>query len=964
MKKITLKLDLIRYYRILRSAFVIFSFLAFNNIALADELITAAATGTNTTNISTYTEIVSVDIDVTNVTKVLVYATFTSQSTQNETVRRTLTFQLSDNAETPNTSNEIIRHLAKSREGDYGIGTLFYIFDVTGSPTTRTYTLKHKVDRAKNTETSATIVVMALNTDVNPYPTLNTDMRAITTAVTSTSASFEVVAGLTTNAIPLPVTGGFLVAASINCYSDGTSLGEWGLQMQKDGGDYSGIGNSIQRSIATTDDYGIITLLTLLPDQPSGDYNFQVVHKKVSGSSNIITFNTTLVAVALGYENEQGGRSFAVNTNTTGSVGPTSATSAEAALTLSSVIAKGTSVLLLSQFGTQASNATTASFSLTHTGTGGAVSSNIMQRYSSGIDDRGAGGTTGLVTGLTADQVYDFTINHWTSASSITTTNIMLGAIQLTDIESPGYWTGATDNDWAKTTNWYDGVLPASSTNITLYDAINDPIVSTSDATCNNLDIITGNLTISSSGDLRVSGTLTNTDNTKLVIQSTSESLTGSLIHASGIPNATIERYIPQNGWHLVTPVTIPTTANEFYLGAANRTWFAELDESTNVYSYITDEYVPLNRAKGYSYWIDIAQGAQTIEFTGTLISEDVVAPLTKSTSPGKGWNLIGNPFPSAIDWTGVTAGISTGTAYVWDNSSSGYLYSITGNGINPAPNVGTLPDDIIPLGQGFLVQATSTGDFTIPKSSKTHNTASFIKSTNDVDNKASQFVRIDLDGGHYGNTVFIGFPENGTGSFDTSGDATKLYSSTENIQFFALENNDELCVNANSPLTEDENKTVPLNLVQITDGDYIMGFSDLDQLQNADIILEDLKTGITQDIHENPAYPFNGLSGDNPERFLLHFTWSPNDINENIEDISSSMQIYSFGNEVYIRSKDEAINQSGLVFVYDLMGRELSQHRITGYELVKFHINTSNSYVVVKVVKGNLIKTQSMFIK
>ena len=141
------------------------------------------------------------------------------------------------------------------------------------------------------------------------------------------------------------------------------------------------------------------------------------------------------------------------------------------------------------------------------------------------------------------------------------------------------------------------------------------------------------------------------------------------------------------------------------------------------------------------------------------------------------------------------------------------------------------------------------------------------------------------------------------------------------------------------------------------------MEFSDLDQLQNTEITLEDIKTGTTQDIRENPVYTFNASNIDNPERFLLHFAWAPNGI-EDIKDASSNMQIYSFGNEIYIRSKDEAINQGGDVFVYDLVGRELFQHRITGSELIKFPVNISNSYIVVKVVKQSSTKIQKIFIK
>ena len=51
-------------------------------------------------------------------------------------------------------------------------------------------------------------------------------------------------------------------------------------------------------------------------------------------------------------------------------------------------------------------------------------------------------------------------------------------------------------------------------------------------------------------------------------------------------------------------------------------------------------------------------------------------------------------------------------------------------------------------------------------------------------------------------------------------------------------------------------------------------------------------------------------------------------------------------------------------VFVYDLMGRELVQKEIEGSELIKFPVNTSNNYVVVKVVKESSTEIQKVYIK
>lgn len=133
--------------------------------------------------------------------------------------------------------------------------------------------------------------------------------------------------------------------------------------------------------------------------------------------------------------------------------------------------------------------------------------------------------------------------------------------------------------------------------------------------------------------------------------------------------------------------------------------------------------------------------------------------------------------------------------------------------------------------------------------------------------------------------------------------------------------------------------------------------------MQDVKIVLEDVFTGSIQDLTLYPTYYFIASKEDNPERFILHFMYSPDEIGEDFEH-ESEIQIYSYGKQVYIRSSKEAINQNGNVLVYDLMGRKIVQQQISRGELIKLNINTTNNYVIVKVVKEGFIKTEKVFIK
>jgi uncharacterized repeat protein (TIGR01451 family)/gliding motility-associated-like protein len=71
-------------------------------------------------------------------------------------------------------------------------------------------------------------------------------------------------------------------------------------------------------------------------------------------------------------------------------------------------------------------------------------------------------------------------------------------------------WTGATSTDWHVGTNWSSGLVPTSTTSVTIPSGGNQPIIGAA-AGCSNVNILTGaSLTISGSNTLTVSGNWTN----------------------------------------------------------------------------------------------------------------------------------------------------------------------------------------------------------------------------------------------------------------------------------------------------------------------------------------------------------------------------------------------------------------------------------------------------------------------
>lgn len=135
-----------------------------------------------------------------------------------------------------------------------------------------------------------------------------------------------------------------------------------------------------------------------------------------------------------------------------------------------------------------------------------------------------------------------------------------------------------------------------------------------------------------------------------------------------------------------------------------------------------------LATGRGYNLLIRNELGSPTMTLVGTVNSFPSLTalPITYTTTAGgpveDGWNFVGNPFPSAIDWDapGWSKNLLQGnTISVWDPTTSGYL---TWNGVS-----GSLGNGRIASGQGFWVKATGVGaSLSISEAAKTSTSTVF----------------------------------------------------------------------------------------------------------------------------------------------------------------------------------------------------------------------------------------------
>jgi len=485
--------------------------------------------------------------------------------------------------------------------------------------------------------------------------------------------------------------------------------------------------------------------------------------------------------------------------------------------------------------------------------------------------------------------------------------------IYITDVTNGSVLGGYVSNSistgsWATSTNWSLGVVPNAYHNVNV--TAGGTVTIGADAVCNNLNIANG-------GQLTLNTGKTLTDNGNFTIASGGSFIQNGTLAVTG--TTTVKRDIAANEWHLIS-APISDALSGMFVGKYLQTH----SESTNEYTDIESLTEPLTPMKGFAVWN--ASGF-TANYVGTLNTGNQSIATTKD---GEGWNLVGNPYPSAIDWNAASGWTKTNvnaTTYLHVNSSTW----ATWNG-STGTNGGS---QYIAPGQGFFVEATGAGTLAMTDAVRVHNPVSFFKNT------VNNLVRLQVSGNGYTDDAVVYFVPEATAEFDGQYDAHKLFGDVaEAAQIYTL-GSSPLAINALP-----ETNSVPVGIHAGASGTYTIAATEVNDIQA--ITLKDNQTGISTNLLAN-SYSFSFTPGENEQRFTLYF--SPLSINEVENPLAS---IYSNQNTLYVDLKSLT---KGDIYVYNLAGQLVTSASANqGMNMIRL-TNTGNYIVKVIAPKTTLVK-------
>ena len=567
---------------------------------------------------------------------------------------------------------------------------------------------------------------------------------------------------------------------------------------------------------------------------------------------------------------------------------------------------------------------TSVTFTATTTGT---VAPSAIQWYKNNVNTTMTGTTYTYNTPAQGDVIK--AVIAQVSCSSGATSNVLTMYIYVANT-----WLGTTNgtNNWNTASNWSLGIVPLYYHDVTIPGTVTYMPTIAATGTCHNFTLANNATFIDNNAYLYIGGAL-----------EADRSVTTGKWHFMGSPLKGSYGY----AFSSQNPDNISQGDTVIYLYKYN--------EPTGVYSAIAiGNQEMVTPGKGYEVWITNAGiTAGTIKLRGVYSSQfqslnDTLALTCTAPYATHGWNLVGNPFPSAIDVTNSGSWTQTNMNAVietWDPVGKVYNYK-SGTGIT------TLPGNLIPAYQGFFVSANGASPkMIIPTSAKTHGGTFFKASIADV-------LDLKVNGNNYQDETFINFNSNATEGFDGGYDVEKLFGDTEVPQFYSIISGVNLAVNVLPAINT--NEVVQMGFSVTVAGTYTISASELSSFAaGTTILLEDTKLSTFTDLNAQPVYSFSADANDNVNRFKVHFG-APNGINNN--NGNGGINIYSNDNTIYINNQGS--DKVKEIVVYDLLGQELYRQEATNNTVNTVNIQAATAYYMVKVVTTSNVYTKKVYVK
>ena len=401
------------------------------------------------------------------------------------------------------------------------------------------------------------------------------------------------------------------------------------------------------------------------------------------------------------------------------------------------------------------------------------------------------------------------------------------------------------------------------------------------------------------------------------------------------------------------------------------------LDKRFYIYTESTDKFASLfindalypntslqnpstyNFVQGLGYHIRVANNHTQTEpgaiyegkFVGKLNNGNYNQAVTKQKS---GYNLVGNPYPSAINATSfLNNNPSVQALYFWTHeaplTTAGYAsnnyasYNLTGG--TQAAAGGLVPNGIIAVGQGFFAETNAAATVTFSNAQRIDNPSSiFFKNQ-----ETSKRIWVDLyEGTQAKNQILIGYVPNATNDFDERMDA-KVNSNYDGSTLYSVigDSTERFVIQGRSlPFSIDD--VVKLGFEAKAKSTYTIQLNNIENIdKNFSIYLYDKVDKQLVDLQKEP-YTFSSEAGIYNERFEVLYTNKTLSIDQLVKN--QEINVFKKNGQIVVQAPQEIKS----VEVFNISGQKVLSKTTSKKEVVLTELTKRNQVLVIKVTTNN----------
>lgn len=571
-------------------------------------------------------------------------------------------------------------------------------------------------------------------------------------------------------------------------------------------------------------------------------------------------------------------------------------------------------------------------------------------------------------------------------------------------------WNGSVNTDWDNDNNWTPVGKPTAMDCVVIPDTTNDPIISGSGYNGLGLNMSIQNdamLTVNSDNAVSITDWVNISTTGELVLDNAASLIQTNNIANTGAGNMLMDRDVNIRRLDYVywsSPVTSFASSAISPGTPTNLIWKWTPTVSGNGTGNSGDwvngnETMTLGKGyivRGPSSYTTALQN-YTATFTGTPNNGDISTSITRgnytsgatyqvcaactpATNLDDNWNLVGNPYPSAIDaidfltantnidgyikvWTHGTLPSNAIADPFYEDFVSNYTIGdyITYNSSGSSSGPGVF-NGYIAAGQGFFVSmldggsATKNISFTNSLRSNTYDNSQFFRNSSSTEKHR---IWLDIVSPTTSTRTLVGYIDGATNNKDRLFDAKTDNKISLNL-FSLIE--DEAFTIQGRPTPFNDNDVIPLGFKTPESGIYSIAIGNLDgifETTDQAIFLKDKELNIIHDLRSTP-YSFQTEEGTNNNRFDLIFRNSLSEENNNLDN-SNNIWV-SNSNNLIVHSNNENIET---IRVFDLLGRVLTSKENLSSKTVhldKVLKNNTGLILEITLSNGNTIFKKTIY--